>query len=69
MSNYFVVDAIHNLIVSVIASSAKPRNGNGFLFCLASDKALDTYYKHTSKHSYLPDIGWMMQKHPYLLPK
>ena len=64
--NYFVVHRQSNLIVNIITTSDKPSSTDELAFYLASDKALDTYNKYLSKSDTLPDIGYLMDKHPYL---
>lgn len=69
MSNWFAVHKQTKLIVKIIASSSKPKDSKDAIFFLATDKALDTYYKHFKPNAPLLDIGFMMNKHPYLMPK
>jgi len=64
--NYFAVHRQSNLIVNIITTSSKPASNDELAFYVASEKALDTYYKWLTKHETMPDIGYMMDKHPYL---
>lgn len=64
--NYFVVHRQSNLIVRIITTLSKPTSNDELAFYVASEKALDTYFKHLNAKQCQPDIGYMMDKHPYL---
>jgi hypothetical protein len=66
MPNFFAVNKASNLIVKIISSSFTPTANSEWAFYPASDKALDTYYKWLTRHDTMPDIGYMIDRHPYL---
>lgn len=66
MSNYFKINRPSNLVVGVIASSFTPSDTKHIKFVMASDKALDAYYKWCELNpGRCPDVGELMMKSPY----
>ncbi|MDH4872905.1 hypothetical protein [Pseudomonas sp. BN515] len=65
MASYFHINSPSNLIVGVIASSYTPTDTKVDRFILATDKALDKYYKWLKTNSeVLPDLGELMIMSP-----